>query len=107
MEHTFEELKKKTVGQLRELAKEIDHEAVHGYSTMHKEDLVLALCTALDIEARVHHEVVGIDKTRVKARLRELKAERAAALEAGDRHKLKATLRRIHHQKRKLHKATV
>ena len=62
MEHTFDELRKKTVVQLREIAKDIDHDAVHGYTTMHKEELLPALCTALGVEAHEHHEVVGIDK---------------------------------------------
>ena len=31
MDYTFEKLKKMTVAQLREIAKETDHEAVQGY----------------------------------------------------------------------------
>ena len=50
MKHSFEELKKKTVAQLKELAKGNDHEALHGYSSMHKEDLVLAICKALGVD---------------------------------------------------------
>ena len=67
MAHTYEELKKQTVAQLRELAKGSDHEAIHGYSTMHKEDLVLALCKAFGVETHEHHEVVGVDKAKIKA----------------------------------------
>ena len=107
MSHTFEELKHTRVADLREIAKDVDHDALRGYSTMHKEELVQALCTALGIEAHVHHEVVGIDKARVKARIRELKGERDAALEAKDRVQLKRIRRRIHRLKRQIHKATV
>ena len=66
MSHTFEELKHTRVADLREIAKDVDHDALRGYSTMHKEELVQALCTALGIEAHVHHEVVGIDKAAVE-----------------------------------------
>ena len=106
MAHTYLELKKKTVAQLREVAQGIEHEAVHGYSTMHKEELLPALCTALDIEAHVHHEVVGINKRKVKARIRDLKVERDAALEARDKKRLKVALRKIHQLKRTIRKAT-
>lgn len=107
MSHTYEELKHTRVVDLREIAKGIDHEAVKGYSTMHKEDLVVALCTALDIEAHAHHEVVGIDKASVKARIRALKAQRDEALEAKDRVMLKRIRRKIHRLKRRIHRATV
>lgn len=107
MSHTYEELKHTRVVDLREIAKGIDHEAVQGYSTMHKEELVQALCTALDIEAHAHHEVVGIDKSSVKARIRALKSQREEALEAKDRVLVKRIRRRIHRLKRRIHRATV
>lgn len=107
MTHTYEELSKLTVAQLRDVAKDLDHDAVRGYSTMHKEHLLPAVCQALGIEAHVHHEVVGIDKTKVKKQIRELKVQRDAALAARDRKQLKQIRRRIHHLKRRLHKATV
>jgi hypothetical protein len=107
MSHTYEELKHTRVVDLREIAKGIDHEAVKGYSTMHKDELVLALCTALEIEAHVHHEVVGIDKTTVKSRIRALKARRDEAIEAKDRAQLKRIRRKIHRLKRRIHRAMV
>lgn len=39
------------VVDLREIAKGQDHTALRGYSTMHKEELVKALCEAFGIEA--------------------------------------------------------
>lgn len=106
-EHTYEDLHNKTVAQLREIAKETDHEAVRGYSTMHKEELIQALCTALGVEAHVHHEVVGLDKKKVKARIRKLRAERDAALEAKDGAELKRLRRQIHRLKHRLRAATI
>ena len=106
-EHTYEELRKKTVAQLREIARDTESDAVRGYSTMHKEHLIHALCTAFGIDEHVHHEVVGIDKSAIKAQIRQLKKERDAVLEARDRKALKPILRKIHHLKRQIHKATV
>jgi DNA-binding IclR family transcriptional regulator len=112
MAHTFEELKKKTVADLREIAKDVEHEAVQGYSTMNKDHLIPALCKALGIEAHAHHEVVGINKVKVKKKIQSLKKERDRILSSGDddkterRKQLKSVLRQIHNQKRRIHKAT-
>ena len=107
MAHTYEELHGMTVAELKEIAKDIEHDALHGYTTMHKDHLVPALCQALGIEAHVHHEVVGIDKTAFKTKIRELKLQRNAAEAAHDHKQLKVIRRRIHHLKRRMHKATV
>jgi DNA-binding IclR family transcriptional regulator len=106
MAHTFEELRHKTVAELREMAKGIEHEAVQGYTQMNKEHLVVALSKALGIQHE-HHEVVGVDKASIKARIRQLKEKRQAALAAHDRAQLKAVRRNIHRLKRQIHKATV
>ncbi|MGH8750741.1 MAG: hypothetical protein ACREUV_03425 [Burkholderiales bacterium] len=105
MDHTYEELKHKTVAQLREIAKAIEHEAVQGYSQLNKDHLLVALCKALGIETHAHHQVVGIDKTAIKLKIRELKQKRDAV--AHDSAQLKVIRRSIHHFKRQLHKATV
>lgn len=106
MAMTIEELKHKTVADLRELAKGIEHEAVQGYTQMNKDHLIGALARALGIQ-HTHHDVVGVDKASIKARIRELKAKRAAALEAHDHAELKTVRRTIHRLKRRIHKATV
>ena len=106
MAHTFEELKHKTVADLRDIAKGIDHDAVQGYTQMNKEHLLVALSKALGIQHE-HHEVVGVDKSEIKARIRELKTQRAAALAAHDHAQLKVVRRTIHRLKRRIHKATV
>ena len=107
MEHSFDELSKKTVAQLREIAAGIEHDALAGHSTMHKKDLVTALCTALGIETHMHHDVVGVDKTEIKAQIRELKVKRNSALESHDHKELKKVRREIRSLKRKIRKAIV
>jgi len=108
MAHTWEELHKTPVKKLRQIAEELgDHDELHGFSTMHKEDLVPALCHVLGIEDHAHHEVVGVDKAAIKARIKELKVQRDEALAARDSVQLKRTRRKIHRLKRELHKATV
>ena len=107
MTHTYEDLHSMTVAQMRDIAQGVEHEAVAGYSTMHKEDLLKALCTAFGIEAHVHHEVVGVDKRALKARIRQLKLERQKALESGDRQELKRVRRQIHRLKGTIRRATI
>ena len=106
MAYTYEELRHKTLAELRDIAKDIEHDAIQGYTQLNKEHLVIALAKALGIQ-HTHHDVVGIDKSSIKARIRELKTQRAAAIEAHDRAQLKAVRRTIHRLKRQIHKATV
>lgn len=107
MTHTYEGLQARTVVQLREIAGEIEHDALAGYTTMHKDHLLRALCEALGIEAHVHHEVVGIDKSKMKAKIRALKEQRQEALQSGDRSELKRIRGRIKKLKRTMRRATV
>jgi hypothetical protein len=107
MAYTFEELKHKTVADLRDIAKGVEqHEAVQGYTQMNKDHLLVALSKALGIKHE-HHDVVGVDKSGIKARIRELKTQRAAAIEAHDHAQLKVVRRTIHRLKRQINKATV
>lgn len=106
MEYTFEQLKHMTVADLREIAKGIEHEAVQGYTQLNKEHLIVAISKALGIKHE-HHEVVGVDKAAIKARIRELKKQREAALSAHDHAQLKVVRRTIHRLKRRIHRATV
>jgi DNA-binding IclR family transcriptional regulator len=106
MEVTFEQLKHKTVAELREMAKGIEHEAVQGYTQLNKEHLIVAISKALGIQHE-HHEVVGVDKAGIKARIRTLKKQRDEALTAHDRAQLKVVRRTIHRLKRRIHKATL
>src|SRR3954451_8349787 len=105
-ELTYEQLRHKTLAELRDLAKDIQHDAVQAYTQLNKEHLVVAVANALGIQHE-HHSVVGIDKSSIKARIRELKTQRAAAIEAHERAQLKTVRRTIHRLKRRIHKATV
>ena len=107
MAYTYEELSLKTLEQLREIAKGMEHEAVQGYTQMNKAHLLPALCTAFGIDARAHHEAVGIDKSAIKAKLRKMKERRNEALAAHDHQRLRLVRRQIHHLKRQIRAHTV
>lgn len=107
MSHTYEELKKKNVADLRDIAKEIEHEAVQGYTQLNKEHLLKAICTALNIDMHVHHEVVGINKSKIKKEIREAKKLRDEAITSKDDEGQKKARGRIRHLKKVLRRATV
>lgn len=107
MAYTYEELKHKKVDDLREIAKDIEHDAVQGYSQLTKAKLLEAVCTALSIDMHEHHEVVGMDKAPIKARIHDLKKRRDEILASSERDNLKPVLREIHRLKRQIRKATV
>ena len=68
MAFTYHELKTKTIGELRDIAKDLKHEAVQGYTQLNKEHLLVALCTALGIPMHEHHDAAGIDKAASRRR---------------------------------------
>ena len=96
MAFTYHELKEKTIQELRDIAKDVQNDAVQGFSQMNKEHLLPALCSALGVAIHEHHDVKGIDKAAIKAKMRELKAQRDAALAEKDGNRLKAVRRQIH-----------
>lgn len=96
MAHTYHDLKEKTVAELRAIAKGIQHDAVQGYSQMNKDRLLPALCRALNIDMAEHHVASGIDKPAIKTKMRELKEQRARALEVHDHHTLRSIRRQLH-----------
>ena len=101
--YTYHELKGKTIQALREIAKTVEqHDAVQGYSQMNKDHLLPALCKAMGVDAHEHHAVVGIDKPKIKAHMRELKQKRQAALEARDAEALKSVRRHLHRLNRQI-----
>jgi hypothetical protein len=108
MAMTYEELHKKTVAELRDIAKGLDHEAVQGYTQMNKDHLLPAVCKALGIDTHAHHHAeAGFDKAGTKARMRTLRAERAKALEAHDSKKLTLLRREMHTLNHRLRAHTV
>lgn len=105
---TYEELLKKTVGELREIAKGIEHDAVKGHTQMNKEHLIPAICTALGIEMHAHHHVAeGFDKIALKARIRALKVERDRAVQVHDHDRLHALRRELHTLNHRIRSHTV
>jgi hypothetical protein len=102
MAYTYEELKKKTIAELRDIAKGIQHDAVRGYTQMNKDHLLPALCTALGIDAHEHHAAHGAIKFETRTRMRELRAKRQQALATGDHAALHAIRREYHHLNHKL-----
>lgn len=102
MAYTYEELKAKTVTELREIAKGVQHEAVQGAMQMNKDHLLPVLCSALGIDTHEHHAVHGIDKAGIKTKMHDLKAQRASALDAHDSAQLKSLRRQIHRLNRQI-----
>ena len=101
--YTYQDLKGKTIEELREIAKGVENQdAVQGYSQLNKQHLLPALAKALGIDTREHHGVVGIDKPAIKARMRELKQQRDAAIDAHDGARLKAIRRHLHSLNRQI-----
>ncbi len=106
MAYTYDELNAMNVTQLRKIAEGIQHEAVHGALTMHKEKLVHAICTALGIEAHHHHHVAtGVNKAELKLQIRELKKKRDALVPKDNPEEYHSLLHQIHHLKNRLRKA--
>lgn len=112
MAHTYDELRGKTVAELREIAKDLHHPSLQGYTQLNKEHLLPAVCAALGIDTHHHHHhraaaPPAFDKAAAKAALRALKAERDEVLGAGDHAKLKAIRRQMHTLKHRLRAAAV
>jgi hypothetical protein len=107
MAYTYQQLHAMTVAELRDIAKGVEHDAVKGFSTMHKEKLLPALCTVLGIETHAHHQVVGIDKSKVKAEIRQLKQQRNELIAKHDSRSLKGVRQQIKRLKKKIRKSMI
>jgi uncharacterized protein YpiB (UPF0302 family) len=105
MSYTYDQLKGMTVAQLREIAAGVEHEAVHGYTQLNKEHLLVALAKAFNLDTHTRHKLGGIDKAGVKSQMKALKKNRDAALDAHDHAKLKQVRRELHSLRRSLRKA--
>ncbi len=103
--YTYEELSKKTVAQLRELASGIEHEALQGYTQLHKADLLSKLSEALDVPMHAQHEATEVNKGQIKSQIRKLKAERDQALDSKNSQKLREVRAELKLLKRRLRKA--
>lgn len=96
MAHTYEELKHKTVAELRAIAKELQHEAVQGHTQMNKDHLLPALCKALGLDAHEHHAAMSAEKAAIKAKMREIKTACEKAEGDGDHERLHSLRRQYH-----------
>jgi rubrerythrin len=106
-DYTYDELKHKTVAELKEIAGGMEHEAVKGYTQMNKAHVIEAICKALNLEMHVHHEVKGVNKSSIKKKIKALKVERDKALEGKNSKELKDVRRQIKKLKNTLRKAMV
>jgi hypothetical protein len=108
MAHTYEELKHKTVAELREIAKGIEHEAVKGYTQMNKDHLLVGVCKALGLDMHVHHHhEAGAERGKIKAKIKALKKKRDEILASPQRDGLNLVLREIHGLKHRLRRPTL
>jgi hypothetical protein len=98
----WHELHKMKVTDLRELAKQ-KVPGVGAVSALHKEELVAKIAEAMGIP-RPHKVAEGAAKTEIKRRIRALKLERDQAIAAHDRERLAQIRRKIHAEKRELHR---
>ena len=96
MTHTYEELKKKTIAELRRSPRR----STRGRAGLHAAEQgtpVPAVCKALGIDTHAHHAAALAEKAAVKAKMREINAKKATAVESGD-HELLRQLRRQYHR---------
>ena len=100
----YHELRVMTIAQLREVAEGLQD--LTGYTQMNKVTLLAAICEHEGIATHEHHDVIGIDKAAIKQQIRELKSQRAATLESGERKEYKRVIRQIHRLKGQLRRAT-
>lgn len=99
----WHELHKHKVNDLREMMKTHLPE-VAGVIGLKKDELVDLLAAKLGIE-KPHKVVVGLDKTAIKGRIRDLKTRRDAAMTGGDDALRNRHRREIHRLRRRLRKA--
>jgi len=104
MAFTYEELKGKTVAELREIASGIQSDEVKGYTQLNKDHLLVALCKALNVDMHARHKAKGTEKVGIKAKIRAAKKQRDAAMSKCDHEAMRAAQKKIHDLKREIRK---
>jgi hypothetical protein len=104
MSFTYDELKGKTVAELREIASGIQSEAVKGYTQLNKEHLLVAMCKALNVDMHARHKAKGVEKLGLRAQIRAAKKQRDEALSKCDHDAMRAAQKKIHGLKREVRK---
>ncbi|MEJ2053460.1 MAG: hypothetical protein P8X42_06025 [Calditrichaceae bacterium] len=107
MDYTYKDLKHMTVAQLREIAAATGEEGITGYTQLNKDHLLEAICNFYNIDMHEHHDVVGIDKSKVKLKIKEMKKQRDEAIQKKDKKKLAETRKEIKKLKKDLRRAMV
>jgi uncharacterized sporulation protein YeaH/YhbH (DUF444 family) len=102
MTFTYDEIKGKTVAELREIASGIEDDTVKGYSQLNKERLLAALCKALNIYTHTGRKATGVEKIGIKESIRAAKKQRDEAVKTRDRAAQRAAQREIHDLKRQI-----
>jgi hypothetical protein len=100
----LKDLEKMTVTKLREEVGKF--EEIKGVSGMRKDQLIDIMCEKLDIH-RPEKQIVGIDKSVLKKRMRALKVKKAEAEAEHDHEALADIRKRIKTYKRSIRKHTV
>jgi hypothetical protein len=100
----LKDLEKMTATKLREEVGKF--EDVKGVSGMKKDQLIDIMCEKLDIH-RPEKQVLGIDKSVLKSRMRALKVKKAQAQAEHDHEALADIRKRIKTYKRSIRKHTV
>jgi hypothetical protein len=99
----YHDLQKTKVADLRELAKKHAPDQ-KGLSALKKDQLVDLVAQKMGIEKPHKHVAMGLGKRAIKAEIRELKKQRAAAREAGEQVDSGRYRKEIHRRKRRLRK---
>ena len=97
----YHDLQKTRVADLRDMVKE-QLPDIEGVIGLKKEELVDLLADHMGIEKPSKHIAAGLGKSKMKAKIKELKVKRQAALEAKDGKELKKYRRLIRREKRKM-----
>ena len=97
----YHDLQKTRVADLRDMVKE-QMPDVEGVIGLKKEELVDMLADHLGVEKPTKQIAAGLGKSKMKAKIKELKVKRQAALEAKDGKELKKYRRLIRREKRKM-----
>lgn len=105
--YTFHDLKGKNVHELRDIAKELQHDAVQGYTQLNKEHLLEAIAKALNLPTHEQRAVGGFDKSSTKAQMRTLREKRDEAVRTGDHEELHSIRRQLHRLNHEIRSHTV
>lgn len=103
-EALLESLQKMTVKELRKFALGI--EGITGVHVMKKEELIVAIKDAKGIEDKPSEKIAAEHISALKSKIRDLRAKKEEAHEAGDKKRTKVLQRKINRMKKKTRRAS-